>query len=316
MATLLTACGYVSDPLPPALNIPQRVTDLRASQQGDRLVIEFTIPPLTTDDLGLRIGDIELRASASDPGTDLSTWPETADRIDVQASEPGPVRREVSAAAWSGKPIWIAVRVASHKRKWSEWSNVASIEVIPELQPPRDIRVESAAQGVRVTWKYPDNRLDRETVIFRRGPGERELVEAAVAGGGEWVDPAAVFGQVYEYELQSRIGQARSARSGSVRILHEDKFPPAVPAGLAALAGLTGIELAWEPNRESDLAGYRVYRAEGDAPLQALGGPVGTPSFRDPEARAGVKYRYAVSALDQRGNESTPSQPVEIEAPR
>jgi hypothetical protein len=29
-----------------------------------------------------------------------------------------------------------------------------------------------------------------------------------------------------------------------------------------------------------------------------------------------VKYRYAVSALDQRGNESTPSQPVEIEALR
>ena len=40
-----------------------------------------------------------------------------------------------------------------------------------------------------------------------------------------------------------------------------DTFPPAVPVGLMAVAGVNSIELAWQRNTEDDFAGYQVYRS-------------------------------------------------------
>ena len=59
---ILCGCGYIGDPLPPALNMPQKVTDLRVVESGESIVVEFTAPDRTTEDLPLtRLGEIELR---------------------------------------------------------------------------------------------------------------------------------------------------------------------------------------------------------------------------------------------------------------
>lgn len=47
----MLGCGYVGDPMPPALNIPMRVIDLNAEQVGARMKLRFTIPDLTTEKL-------------------------------------------------------------------------------------------------------------------------------------------------------------------------------------------------------------------------------------------------------------------------
>jgi fibronectin type 3 domain-containing protein len=283
---------------------------------GDRLVIEFTIPPLTTDNLGLRLAGVELRASTTDPGAAVEPWASSADQIDVQASEPGPVRREVASASWSGKPLWLAVRVGSHKKKWSEWSNVTGIEVVPEVRRPEGLRAENTPQGTRLSWRFAEERAGRQVRVLRKAPGEPQFTAAATAPGTEWLDPVVTLGQTYEYAVQAVVGEAQSQATDPIRFTPEDRFAPAPPAGLTALAGLSSIELAWEPGPEPDLTGYRVYRAEGDADLRPLGEPVATPSYRDKEARSGTRYRYAISAIDQRGNESQPCAAVIIEAPR
>ena len=51
---LLCGCGYIGPILPPALDIPQRATDLRAAEYGDRIVAYFTLPALTTEGLPLK----------------------------------------------------------------------------------------------------------------------------------------------------------------------------------------------------------------------------------------------------------------------
>ena len=48
----------------------------------------------------------------------------------------------------------------------------------------------------------------------------------------------------------------------------KDTFPPAAPKNLAAIAGAGIINLIWDPNTESDLAGYLVLR--GEAPGDTL----------------------------------------------
>jgi glucosylceramidase len=79
---------------------------------------------------------------------------------------------------------------------------------------------------------------------------------------------------------------------------------------LTAIAGLSTIELAWERSPEPDTKSYRVFRDD-----QLLADNVEAPAFSDKQVRSGQKYRYAVSAIDQAGNESARSAPVEITAP-
>ena len=80
-----------------------------------------------------------------------------------------------------------------------------------------------------------------------------------------------------------------------------DTFPPTAPKNLAAIASAGVINLIWDPNTEPDVAGYLVLRGEapGDK-LQALTpAPVTVTNYRDTGVKAGVRYVYAVVAVDK-----------------
>jgi hypothetical protein len=79
-----------------------------------------------------------------------------------------------------------------------------------------------------------------------------------------------------------------------------DTFAPAAPRQLAAIAGTGVINLIWEANDEADLAGYVVLRGPApDGPLQPLmREPIRETTYRDQTATPGVRYVYAVVAVD------------------
>jgi hypothetical protein len=81
-----------------------------------------------------------------------------------------------------------------------------------------------------------------------------------------------------------------------------DVFPPSVPTGLSAVAGEGSISLIWEPNIEDDLGGYVVLRGEaGGATLQPVTtAPIVDARYTDRSVTAGVRYVYAVVAVDNR----------------
>ena len=82
LTLLLTGCGYIDQPLPPALRRPVIVTDLAAVERGSKIIIQFTIPKVTTEDLPLNgKEDIELRIGL--PNSDMAAWQRAADRIPV-----------------------------------------------------------------------------------------------------------------------------------------------------------------------------------------------------------------------------------------
>ena len=89
-----------------------------------------------------------------------------------------------------------------------------------------------------------------------------------------------------------------------------------------AAAGENGagpaIDLSWQPNTEADLAGYVVYRREGDGGWQRVSPatPVVEPAFHDPQVQPGHTYRYAVSAVDNGGHESTRSAEAQETVPQ
>jgi hypothetical protein len=87
-----------------------------------------------------------------------------------------------------------------------------------------------------------------------------------------------------------------------------DKFPPKPPTGLQAIASEGAISLIWEPNTEKDLAGYVVLRAVAPSGTMAPVTPtsIQATTLRDP-VQPGVRYVYAVQAVDKAGNTSAPS---------
>ncbi len=93
-----------------------------------------------------------------------------------------------------------------------------------------------------------------------------------------------------------------------------DTFPPAPPSGLTAVAAEGAISLLWEPNIELDLGGYIVLRGRaGDATLLPLTDtPIAETRFTDKTVMPGVRYVYAVEAVDSR----LPLPNVSAESPR
>jgi hypothetical protein len=95
-----------------------------------------------------------------------------------------------------------------------------------------------------------------------------------------------------------------------------DIYPPAPPSGVSAVVSEGAISLIWEASPTEDVAGYVVLRGEGpgDTLLPVTPVPVVETRFVDRSVVPGVRYVYAVTAMDGRvplPNMSLPSPGVE-----
>jgi hypothetical protein len=287
-AALLAGCGYVGDPLPPALNIPVAVTDLRVVQRGDKLVLDFTAPELTTDEivltnitaLSVLIGEDRAIATPPKPGT--------------------PAHVEIPVRQWVGREAPVRVVLAGPKGQESVESNSVMLRILEPVGTPTNIQAEPHPEGIRVSWT-----ATAPTFRVTRDPAAEATVDKP-----EFVDRAVEMDKEYKYTVTAVSGTAESVPAAPVSVTARDRFAPSVPANINAVAGVNSIELTWERNTEADMKSYRVYRDD-----VVIGQDVEAPAFSDKQTMAGQRYRYAVSAIDQRGNESAKSAAVEITAP-
>jgi len=79
-----------------------------------------------------------------------------------------------------------------------------------------------------------------------------------------------------------------------------DTFAPTAPTKLEAVASEGAISLIWEASPEPDVAGYLVLRGEaGRGQLSPLfKTPIKETTYRDVSVKRGVRYAYAVVAVD------------------
>ena len=153
----LSGCGYVGEPLPPALNIPNVVAALPVTQRGDKIVLDFTIPERTTENLPLkRVTEVDLRLWPSDGKPfELGRLVTNSQKIAATADKAGPVTTETVAQPWVGHELFFVVRTFGPGHRPSGWSNLALLTVVPPLPEPAagDISAEGVAEGVRLRWK-------------------------------------------------------------------------------------------------------------------------------------------------------------------
>ena len=314
-ALFLTGCGYVGDPQPPLANIPPRVSDLAALQRGGHIIVQFTVPALTTE--GHPIPPplkLDLRAGTANQ-FEPNQWAASARQIPPGAMANGIARYEIPAADWIGEEVIFGVRAVAGNGKQSGWSNFVVVPVVTPPEKPAGIVPATVPQGVHLRWQAhgTDFRVLRKTE-----DGEYALV--ADVKTPEWTDTATEFGKRYTYLVQSIVilanrKEAESELSDEVSIVPRDVFPPAAPKGLQASSAPNSIELNWERNTEEDLGGYRVYRAEGNGAMEKIADVSAVPSYSDRKVEHGKTYRYAISAVDQAGNESPRSAAIELALP-
>lgn len=165
-------------------------------------------------------------------------------------------------------------------------------------------------------------------------PAAEEWMHSERVDGGDpggMVDRGALPGVKYQYmAVRSRkvtVGgkelELRSEDSAVVPLEFEDVYPPSAPRGVQAASfapegSALAADLVWEPDTETDLAGYNVYRATALAGggygerVKLTATPVALPGFHDATIARGVGYRYTVTAVDRKGNESAGSEAAEL----
>jgi glucosylceramidase len=84
---------------------------------------------------------------------------------------------------------------------------------------------------------------------------------------------------------------------------------PLTPANLAAVAGLDGVRLTWDP--VTGATGYRVKRMATGEPAYSVIATIPATSYWDSNVANRTSYTYVVTALNVEG-EGSPSEPVSV----
>ncbi|HPI37718.1 MAG TPA: hypothetical protein PK397_07225 [Ignavibacteriaceae bacterium] len=99
-------------------------------------------------------------------------------------------------------------------------------------------------------------------------------------------------------------------------VYYMDYDPPAIPKNVVVMNGDNRVDIFWDDNRDSDLAGYNVYYSYSYHGEYTRIGSTKNNFFVDLDAVNGDKYYYAVTAYDYNNNESELSYDVVYATPR
>lgn len=217
----------------------------------------------------------------------------------------------------SARRYYVAVGVSNRERS-SESGRIASIPATPAPEAPAALAATHTADSIRLAWAPAEGAVSYNVYAESAGEGETDspatgLAQAPVPlndmplAEPAYAEPIAAFGQERCYRVRAvrTAGEAAPVASApSVRacVTPVDRFPPAAPTDLVAVAGPDGIALRWAANREADLAGYLILR--GTPPdvtlLPVTSMPVVESQYLDRDVVPGTRYVYAVVAVDAR----------------
>ena len=290
LVLLLTGCGRVGAPLPPFIRVPEKVTDLAVRQDGNDIIVTWTNPAKYIDgSQATDLAQIQIRA-------------DDAVMIKVQAMTAGQsqtVTLPVGAAVNVNRSFSVIAETAGGKL--SQVSNIVSIAPVAVPGKILNLRGVVDQRRITLTWDKPQEHPELADAyrVSRIAPAETQVVSDT-----RYDDLRYRPGEMYTYDVTAMRGMVPGIGPESVSVLIQDKTPPQVPSGLDIVVSETGAFVTWSANAESDLAGYHVFRNG-----MALGDKlIATNSFFDSDYRSG--FSYAVSAVDEFGNESAQSASI------
>jgi fibronectin type 3 domain-containing protein len=222
-------------------------------------------------------------------------------------------------AAQRGQKAYFALKALNRREKDGGFSNVATVEILDLPEPPTGLQATLTESAIELRWMpalqsifggpapTPDG-----YEVYRADAGSPSPAQLlGTVSSLSYVDRSFAFGSRYMYSVRAFAkhgdSTARTPESNRVEVAAVDTFPPAAPQNVSAIAVPGAVELAWSPNGEADLAGYNVYRGDGESLIRVNPGLITLPLYRDTTVKPGSAYRYLVRAVDQSGNEGPAS---------
>jgi hypothetical protein len=341
-ATRLATIDVEPPPPPGAEPSAAAPADPRPAQ-GERVTVEDRLTGSALQPVDLRAVALASRgvpAAVEPSGASLAAEPGEAGDVVPPVSPPvvraaDPVRR------------YYAVRPLNRRGRPGPLSARVALPLTPAPPVPPQPAVRYDERALEVTWDAPAGARQLSigpaaegdlaaTPLVREPPPHTYnvyAVEPDGAGSGAaaaaplnptpldvraWTITPVPFGQPRCFSVRSVEAGAgvtvESEASSPVCLTPADTFPPAAPTSLAAVGSEGAINLIWEPIDAADLAGYIVLRGEGEAPLVPLTpDPVRETTYRDTAVRAGVRYVYAVVAVDDARPRNASAQSNRVE---
>jgi hypothetical protein len=346
----LAGCGTPGAPQLPSLNLARPADDLSATRKGNRVTLQWTLPRKNTDRTLVQLKHLGDTMICRQAGTRLMSDCSAVGSV-TPPKGPQPKKNEQQPAirmsytdvlpATLGEQdpagfVRYAVKIDNDRGRSAGLSNQVPIPAAPTIPPPARVAATVSSKGVTVSWSGgaappPPQGLTYQYRIERRvanSGGYIALNDVDAAPEGSYLDETSDWETKYEYRItpatsvhsQGREATVEGADSDPVEVFTRDVYPPAQPGGLQAVFSSVGqkpfVDLSWAPNMERDLAGYNVFRrAQGGSFEKINVQLVLVPSFRDEKVQPGIKYLYAISAVDLRGNESSRSEEAAEEVP-
>jgi Viral BACON domain len=141
------------------------------------------------------------------------------------------------------------------------------------------------------------------------------ILNWTVSDNASWltVGPTSGSGNSTLTTSVNTAGLSAGTYTGTLTVNATDITPKTVAITLTVNAPATSsVTLTWTPNTESDLAGYKIYRATTSggygAPFATLQG--GVTTYTATGLQVGTTYYFVITAYDSAGNESLPSNEV------
>jgi fibronectin type 3 domain-containing protein len=347
---LVVNCGKRRPPLPPIERVQQRTELLSGVQRGNQVILSWPAPPRNAaDDSVQSIRRIDVYRLAEKPRTPLGlTEEEFATRATLIGSVTyDTIKNATEALTYNdtlelaGEPARLryAVRYVNAAGQRAAFSNFLLLEPAARVaQPPTLIATgkEVSENAVNISWQPPAANIDGSTPVNLLGYNIYRVEEAqdlnsqtplndAPIAATQYQDKEFKFGENYRYVVRSvslgtEGGQVESLNSNAIAVSPQDVFPPSPPTSITVAAAPGRLSLFFPANPEGDVAGYNIYRStDPDLPKaqwnklnQTL---LTRTTFQDERVESGRRYYYFLSAVDQAGNVSQPSEVVSETVP-
>lgn len=345
-----SGCGKRRPPLPPTERVQQRTELLSGAQRGNQVILSWPAPQRNAaDDSVQSIRRIDIYRLAEKPTASL---PLTEEEFATRSTLIGSVTYEQIKNATdtltysdtlelAGEPARLryAIRYVNASNQRAAFSNFLLIEPAGRIaKPPTVIATgnEIRESSIVISWQPPPTNIDGSTPVNLLGYNlyrtEESVSEAgqtpvntSLISGEQFVDKNVRYGGNYRYfvrsvSLGSGGAQVESLNSNPISVSPRDVFPPSAPASLTIAAAPGRLSIFFPANPEPDVAGYNVYRStDPDLPKQRwkkLTSATSTrTTFQDENVEAGKRYYYYLTAIDQAGNVSPPSEVVSETVP-
>lgn len=275
LAGIFTGCGSEGAPLPPSLDLPEPVQDLRATRKGDKVTLAWTQPNQTTDHAAAErhIGESLICQSITDsPGQPLTACNQTVDRVapklagqkttatTVEAVVP------ISSSLYTTHPLSFAqyaLLVNNHSGRNAGISNSASVPLAPTLPAPANLKIAVRADGVAISATAPHETLleaqGRLQYIYRidrvlaekpqpgaTAPPAAKVAEVPASEDINVIDHGFEWEKTYAYSITpvtrilvapggATLGEVEGETSAGIEVVTHDIFPPVAPVGLQAV---------------------------------------------------------------------------------